>query len=160
MAILTQAGRTALARFIASNPLYLAWGKGKLSWGETPPLGEFQQTALIDVVGYRQAKQVGFCTPDDNGLISVPNGRYQLSDTPTNHLFCEFSFDFEDGLGETIRELGLMVGTAAKPEVPAGQYYLQPTQVADPGTLVLVENRLPLFRDQGVRETFEFVVTF
>ena len=160
MAILTQAGRTELARFIASKAIYLAWGEGKQNWEDNPPEGEYKQTALLNVIGYRKAKQVGFCLPDTDGPISVPNGRYKLSDTPTNYLYCEFSFDFEDGLGETIRELGLMVGTTPKDDIAIGQFYLRKDEVADPGTLLLLENRLPLFREQGVMETFAFVVTF
>lgn len=160
MAILTKAGRTALAQFIASSELYLSWGRGDPAWQTEPPEGSIEQEALIDAVGYRKAKSIGFCTPDDNGSILVPHGRYALSETPTHHLHCEFSFDFADGLGETIRELGLVLGVKAQEAIPPGQLYLSSDEIQESGTLLLVENRLPLFRDQGVRETFEFVVTF
>lgn len=160
MAILTTIGRTELTKHIASTQIYLGWGRGDPDWNDIPPDGTIEQVELKDIVGYRKAKQIKYCQPDNNGAISVPHGSYSLSETPTNHLFCEFSFDFEDGLGDTIRELGLMVGTQAKADVPSGKYYLLPAEVLNKGTLLLVENRLPLFRDQGVRETFEFVITF
>ncbi len=160
MAILTETGRTELTKYIASTQIYLGWGRGDPLWQSTPPEGSVDQFELEDIVGYRKAKQIKYCQPDNNGIISVPHGQYSLSKTPTHHLFCEFSFDFEDALGETIRELGLMVGTQAKVNVPSGKHYLLPEEVENKGTLLLVENRLPLFRDQGVRETFEFVITF
>ena len=53
-----------------------------------------------------------------------------------------------------------MSGTVAHHSVPEGQVYLTPEQVDEPGTLLLLEHRAPLIREQGVRESFEFVISF
>ncbi|NUZ11747.1 hypothetical protein HUZ36_13250 [Pseudoalteromonas sp. McH1-7] len=160
MATLTQQGRKALARLLSQQAIHLAWGKGDPSWDDTLSPTPTNTTQLTSLIGYRKAKQIRFCEPDEQGEIQVPSGKFSLTDTPSQHLYCQFTYDFEDGLGEHIRELGLMLGTTAKANVPAGKYYLAPDEVAQPGELILLEHRTALFRDQGVRETFEFVISF
>ncbi|CAM3692233.1 hypothetical protein VA7868_03739 [Vibrio aerogenes CECT 7868] len=160
MAILTKSGRTAIAQSIAAQPVFMAWGRGESAWEETPPSEPVTSTALVDTVGFRKSSRVLFCEPDPDGEIVVTSGRFKLSDTPTNHLFCEFRFDFEDAQGETLREVGVMVGTTPKADTPAGQFYFKPEELDKDGTLLLLEYRKPLYRDIGVRETFEFVITF
>ena len=160
MAILTQSGRTALAEFVASQAIFIGWGRGDISWGDNPPDEQVISTTLLDAFGYRKASRIKFCQPDTNGEIEVPTGKFTLTETPTNHVYLEFNFDFDNGLGETIREVAVMVGSEAKAELPAGQYYFTPQQLESIGRLMLLEHRKPLFRDQGVRETFEFVLSF
>ncbi|KID58269.1 hypothetical protein JF50_06210 [Pseudoalteromonas luteoviolacea] len=159
MAILTRAGRTMLAQTIAQTSIYLAWGRGASQW-QMPPAEPIAATNLADPIGYRKAKKVGFCYPDDQGDIFIQGGRFSLSSEPTQHIYCEFTFDFTDGAGETVRELGLMSGLQADAQLPDGLVYLTPEQVANSGTLLLLEHRAPLIREQGVRESFEFVVSF
>jgi hypothetical protein len=72
----------------------------------TPP-ETLQATALIDEIGRRQATTIAFVTPDGEGEIVVPNGRFSLSEAPTAHLYLEFRYDFDDAAAATIRELGL-----------------------------------------------------
>ncbi|WMN59284.1 hypothetical protein NI389_13850 [Pseudoalteromonas xiamenensis] len=160
MAILTSAGRVTLAKALRDLPIYLAWGSGAVAWDEDTPPESQQSNALTHLLGYRKARRVAFCEPSDGGEIDVPNGQFALSDTPTQHLYCQFTYDFEDALGETIREVGLMVGTQAKSDIPPGKYYLQPGEVEESGSLLLLEHRSRLKREQGVRETFEFVISF
>lgn len=160
MAILTQSGRTALAKSIAIQPIYMGWGKGQSEWGESPPQESITSDKLFDAVGYRQATTVAYCQLADDGDIELATGRFKLSALPTNHLYFKFNYDFEDALGETLKEVSVMVGTEPLDNSPAGQKYFTPEQVKSTGTLLLLEHRRPLFRDQGVRESFEFVVSF
>ncbi|MCG9767899.1 hypothetical protein EXT48_12045 [Pseudoalteromonas sp. CO348] len=160
MATLTLQGRKALARLMQQQAIYLAWGNGASSWDNTLPPTPTNTTQLTNLIGYRKAKQIRFCEPDEQGEIQVPTGKFRLSDTASQHLYCQFTYDFEDGLGEHIRELGLMLGTTPKTGIPAGKYYLLPDEVVEAGELILLEHRTALFRDQGVRETFEFVISF
>ncbi|MCF2856466.1 hypothetical protein L1286_03200 [Pseudoalteromonas sp. SMS1] len=159
MAILTRAGRTLFAQTIAQTPIYLAWGRGETPW-QSPPAEPIVATELAAPIGYRKAKKVAFCLPNEQGDIHLQGGRFSLSEQPTQHLYCEFTFDFADGVGETVRELGLMSGTQQQPDLPPGLSYLLPEQVASSGTLLLLEHRAPLVREEGVRESFEFVVSF
>ncbi|MBD1581275.1 hypothetical protein HG263_02910 [Pseudoalteromonas sp. JBTF-M23] len=161
MAILTRAGRIALAKSIKQEDIYLAWGQGAIEWDNQLPPEQSASTQLTSTLGYRKATRVLYCEVDqENGEIQVPNGRYKIVDYPTPHLYCQFNYDFEDGLSKTVRELGLMVGTKPNADVPNGKPYLLPSEVSQIGTLMLLEHRPAIYRDQGVRESFEFVISF
>ncbi len=160
MAILTKSGRIAMAKAIAGLPIFMCWGQGGPGWEEEPPAELVTAAALLDVVGYRAAASVQFCETATDGEISIPSGRFTVSQEPTNHLYLRFVFDFEDAEGKTIREIGVMTGTTTIPDLPEGQHYFLPEQVQSAGDLLLLEHRKPLYREIGVRETFEFVVTF
>lgn len=160
MAILTQAGRIELAKAVKTQSIYLAWGAGEPQWDTSRPAEQSASTALVSTLGYRKAKRILFCEPDPTGEIEVPEGKFKVSTQATPHVYCEFNYDFTDGLAQTIRELGLMIGTTPHSDQPAGKFYLAPNEVADPGVLMLVEHRPAMYRDQGVRETFEFVLSF
>ena len=71
-----------------------------------------------------------------------------------------FAFDFTDAPTSIIRELAVMVGTVTNPLLPAGQMYFEPSQVTDPGILLVIEHIQKFERSASVRQTFEFVVTF
>ncbi|MBQ4844946.1 hypothetical protein J8L98_22510 [Pseudoalteromonas sp. MMG013] len=160
MAILTRVGRIELAKAVKAQSIYLAWGAGEPQWDTTPVTEQSTSTQLTQVLGYRKARRVLYCEPDVNGEIQVPEGGFTASSQATPHIYCEFNYDFTDALDKTIRELGLMVGTQPSSGEPAGKFYHAPSDIVDPGVLMLVEHRPAMYRDQGVRETFEFVLSF
>lgn len=159
-AILTLSGRTAIATAIKARTAHMAWGSGNAAWGSTPPSPVVSDTALVAEVGRRKATQVEYVVPDANGVIEVPQGKYSISATPTLALYFKFFFDFADGVGETIRERAIFLDTVAAAGVPAGQFYLTPAQVQNPGTLLVLERNAPIVREITTRQLFEFVVTF
>ncbi len=126
---------------------------------EHPP-ESIGQTALLREVGRRVVDEVHFVTADPEGEIVVPTGRYRLSVDPTNHLFLRVRFDFEDAATSVVREQGLFVGCATDPALPIGQQFFVPSQVTDPGILLVLQHSVPIVRQPSTRETFEFVVTF
>lgn len=126
---------------------------------DTPP-EETTATGLLNEVGRRTVDEVLFCVPDENGDLITPTGRFTASNEPTNNLHLRFTFDFEDSPTETIRELGIMVGTEMIDGLPAGQRYFSPAEIANPGILLVLEHSVPLVRTVATRETFSFVVTF
>ena len=159
-AILTTSGRIAIATAIKARTAHLAWGSGSTAWGNTPPEPAANSTALVAEVGRRKATQVDYCVPATNGAISVPEGRFDISATPTNNLYFKFHFEFEEAVGSTIREQAIFLDTVLAAGVPAAQFYLTPAQVAQPGTLLVIERRAPIIREITTRQLFEFVVTF
>jgi hypothetical protein len=48
--------------------------------------------------------------------------------------------------------------TVAAVGVPAGQVYLLPADVANPGTMLALERRAPIVRSATTRQMFEFVL--
>ncbi|WP_353277742.1 hypothetical protein [Wolbachia endosymbiont (group A) of Agelastica alni] len=126
---------------------------------DTPP-EPITSTKLLKEVGRRVVDEVFFCTGDEDGELLTPTGRFKPSNVPTNNLFLKFTFDFADAANQVIRELGVMVGTKVKEELPEGQRYFEPKDIEDPGILLVLEHTVPLIRTTATRETFSFVVTF
>lgn len=160
MAILTNTGRVAMAKAIASRPIHGAWGTGGAEWGVTPPPESTDSTALVAEVGRREAAEVGFALPDENGEIIVSNGRFTRSATPTRYLYISLKYDFNDAPDKVIRELGVFVDSEFAAGLPAGQKYFTPEQVVDGGILLHLEHRQPLYRNNATRESFDIVITF
>lgn len=103
--------------------------------------------------------EVSFCTGDPEGLLVTPTGRFSATETPTNQLYFHSTFDFEDASTETIRELGIFIGTEVFDDCKSGQRYFLPSELKNPGILLVLENTVPLIRTAATREAFSFVVT-
>lgn len=125
----------------------------------TPP-EPINANTLLNEVGRRTADEVLFCVGDENGDLITPTGRFKSSIVPTNNLFLRFTFDFDNGSSYVIRELGVMVGTVIKQDLPIGQRYFEPADIDEGGILLVLEYTVPLIRTAATRETFSFVVTF
>lgn len=161
MAILTASGRVGIAASMKQQEMYLAWGTGDESWGTEPPTeGMMESTELVKEVGRRKCETVEFCVPDDEGDIVTPTGRFKASEEPSNTLHISVAFDFEDGEGHTIREFGIFVGTKLADDLPIGQRYFLPTDLAEKGQLLALERVAPIYRQAMTREIENFVLTF
>ena len=160
MAILTTSGRIALATAIKGSTLHLAWGSGEAGWDTTQPREPRSAIALTNEIGRRKVNLVEYCTPQGDGDIVMLGARFAKSDTPTANLHLRTDFDFNDGLGETIRELGVFVGTTTRAGLPAGQTYFPPGDIASPGTLLAIDYITAMQRGVGARISFDFVITF
>lgn len=159
-AVLTTSGRIAIATAIKTRTAHMAWGSGDAAWGSSPPAPPANATALLAEVARRKATLVDYCTPNVSGDISVPEGRFSISATPTNNLYFKFHFEFTEGVGSTIREQAIFLDTVAAAGVPSGQFYLLPAEVSSTGTLLVVQRTAPIIREITTRQLFEFVVTF
>ena len=120
IATLTKCGRAAIAKAIAANPVYLAWGSGLEEWdnmGDADLPSLLDRKSLYNEIGIRRASVVGFCEPADTGDIVVPIGmgadgvtvetaRYMQMPDPTPYLYIKAAFDFGDAANDTIREIG------------------------------------------------------
>lgn len=160
MAILTNSGRVATATAVKSQEIHLAWGSGSEQWDILADPGNIADTTLVSEIGRRRAAYVAYCLPDAAGAIQVPDGRFVESATPTKHLYMRFSFDFDDAPAASIRELGVFVGTKVLGSIPPGQMYFVPSELADPGMLLMLEHIQRFDRSPSVRQSFEFVVNF
>jgi hypothetical protein len=158
--ILTDSGRVAIATAVKARTAHLAWGSGDPAWPTTPPDPPGNATALLAEVARRKANQVEFAVADPAGAIIVPNGRFNISATPTQHLYFKFQFEFTDAATSTIRELAIFMDTVAAAGVPSGQWYLLPAEVASSGPMLAIERRQAIIRSATTRQLFEIVVTF
>ena len=160
MAILTTGGRAALATAIKAVPLHLAWGRGNPDWDTNRPREPRGATALVDEIGRRKVNLVEYCIPQGDGEIVMLGARFTPSAQPTANLHFRTEFDFNDGLGETIRELGVFVGSRPRDGLPAGQTYFAPQELADSGILLAIDYITAVPRGVGARIAFDFVITF
>lgn len=162
MATLVTTGRAGLAASVAARDIYLGIGAGATSWDANGvPPEDITSTGLLDPIGYRKSAQVDFVLPAAQGAISLPSGRYDVSQTQTNYLYLRFTLDFTDASTSTIRETGIFLDTQTNTGLPAGQMFFDAaTEVTADGTLYLLEHVASIIRTPATRETFEFVLTF
>lgn len=160
MAIITNSGRSAMAAAIKNSPLHVAWGTGNETWDNTDNRESRHATELTAEIGRVKVKTVGFCTPDDAGDIVMQGARFMSSPTPTPNLHIKADFDFSDGLGQTIRELGVFVGATVAKGLPKGQRYFTPDNLTDKGVLLALDYITPMERGVGSKVSFDFVISF
>ena len=160
MAIITLKGRAGMAKSVKNSPLHIAWGTGSSEWTSSEKVTEDpEQTELFREVGRRVVDDVQFVVADDQGLIVTNTGRWTISNEATNNLLVMTEFEESDADGYTIREFGLFLNTVVQSELPLGQRYFLPTEIEDPGELLMLENRVPLIRTGDTRYKTSFVVS-
>lgn len=161
MAILTTAGRTAIAVAVNSRPLHLAWGTGSAGWDATPVAEPVGATALVAELGRRAVSIKRYVVANAGGDIIVPSGVYSESpgDAPTNSLYLRTNFDYADSPTAVIREVGLFMDTTLASGL-GGISYFTGGQVTSPGILVSLQRITRIDRSGSVRQAFEFVLTF
>jgi hypothetical protein len=171
LAVLTKGGRAAFVKAMKERPLFLAWGTGDPAWdadgAELPSLVD--ATALTAEVGRRTAGLTAYAIPDENGSIYIPKGttpagevqaaRYSISETPTPYLYVQVSYDFGDASGAQIRELALFMDSVPVDGLPPGQQYFTPSEIADPGLMMVVQIFTPpINRSPAIRQVIEYVM--
>ena len=159
MAIVTISGRAGMARSIKQCPLFIAWGQGESDEITTKVNENPTQTELFREIGRRVVDTALFVNGDDQGDLVTPSGRWTISQIPTNNLYISAEFDFLDGNGYTVREFGLFLNTVTNDDLPIGQKYFLPTEIEDPGELLMLENTVPIIRTGDTRYNCAFVLS-
>lgn len=123
------------------------------------PAEDMDAAALLAEIGRRTVSLKQYVVPAVAGAIVLPEGRFDVSLTPTHQIHVLFNFDYSDAPAAIIRELAVVLGTVVKDTVPSGQVYLLPTDIDSPGYLLALQNIAPITRSAAVRQSFEFVLT-
>lgn len=160
MAILTESGRIAVAQYISEQPLHMAWGNGSTSWDVTPVLPNVDDTALVAEIGRLRATTIQFAVPSTTGTIDLPEGKFNISLTPTKFLLLNFEFAYTHAVGQDIREMAVFVGTTLKAGVPVDTAYLTPAQLASAGRMMVVERVAKFTRQANTKQKFTYVIQF
>ena len=164
--VMTEVGHTAIASAVKKQDFYLCIGglpedfESPWTVGGEPPAFNPNVTELLLPYGYRKAAQVLYAYEDPNGIIVAADKRWSVTEEPTRHVYIEFRLDAEDAVEKTIYQTGLFMNLKPKADVPEGKLFLLPEEVEDKGILLMGENIRPFHRYEGVREIFEFVLTF
>lgn len=160
MAILTESGRVSVAHYISQQPLHMAWGNGLPAWDVTPEPNAPSQTDIVAEIGRLVATRVQFASPDPIGEIMIPEGNFSISGAPTKYLLLTFDFQYNNAIGQDIRDLGVFVGTTVKSSVPPETQYLVPSNIQDPGMLLVAERVSKFTRVSNVKQKFIYVIEF
>jgi hypothetical protein len=137
-----------------------AGGTVKVEYAYGRPDVPSAATALVDEVGRRVANSVQHVVPDPAGLLETADGnKWTVSPIATRYLYLSVLFQFSEAVSDTIREMGIFMDTAAAAGIPPGQQYLRPVEIADIGTLVLLDRLNPIIRSPSTRQGFSFVIT-
>lgn len=160
MAILTESGRVSAARYLALQPLHMAWGNGLPDWDTNPSPNDPSQTDIVNEIGRLKATRVQFCLPDPAGEIELPEGTFAIVGTPTKYLMLTFDFEYTSAVGQDIRDLGVFIGTKTTTGIPPETKYLIPSQVAEKGMLLVAERVSKFTRTSNVKQRFIYVIQF
>lgn len=160
MAVLVDSGRSAIAESVKAGAIHLAWGRGAASWDSDPQPPPLSALALLAEVGRVAPSLIQFCNPDPAGAIILPERSFAASSVPTRFLHMRFVFDFADGAGETIRELGIYLRGERAGHVPAAKRYLLPADMASQGRLYMLDRVDKFTRPASERKTYDYVVQF
>lgn len=154
MAIVTNAGRARIAELLMGLPVYLAIGTGNEGQPE-----EYGDTGLANEIGRKAAYRRLYVVDDDHGEIVLPNGRrYRASDTPTRKIYFQFQFDYGDGEGGAVCEIGLFTDTKIKESAAQSKTFFTPDDLEDAGTLLLLAHlENPDTFNPQKRGAYEFV---
>lgn len=120
---------------------YIAWGSANPANDDLPDLPERdpEDNALETHIAHLKAT-AQFVTPDEEGALSTASGeRWTVSVTPTRYIFVEAPYDWEDGVGHTIRELAVYADATPGSGFEA-DLYLPAANLTNLGKLMTSEN--------------------
>lgn len=160
MAIFVTDAPSAVAVAIKETGVWVAWGRGSDSWDMAPEPEPADAGSLVDEIGRRRAQVIQFVTPDPAGDIIVPQGAFAIHPEPTGNLYVRCNFANTDGVGESLREGGVFIGTALVAGLPAGQEYFTPGNIASIGRMLMLERFAKITRSVDFGVSLEFVVSF
>lgn len=160
MAILTEAGRRSVAKYLSAQPLHMAWGNGDPAWDDAPEPVDPEQVDITAEVGRLKASRIQFAIPAADGEIELPEGKFNIVGTPTKYLMLTFDFEYTNAVGQDIRDLGVFIGTQPVAGVDPTTKYLAPNQIEDPGMLLVAERVIKFTRTSNVKQRFIYVIQF
>lgn len=160
MTVFTAQGRVAVAKALKTTQLYVAWGAGDSAWDAAPVDPPVDDTALVVEIGRRKILTTSYASPDANGNIITPAGKFSASMEPTNCLYIETTFDYLDSPGIEVREVGVFSGGATDGALPPGQVYFPVADVTVPGDLIVIARFPKVIHTNTNRQTFRFVISF
>lgn len=162
MATLTESGRSAFASALLNENLFVGLGGGLEIWDD-PETFEPETRTITDITNalcFIKVNDKQFVSESETGSIILPQGRFEISQTPTPNLYLKASLNFTELSTATIREVAVFKDTALAASVLPGETFYTTDKVTNHGLLVFIDRQTtPINRSAGRRETFEFVIT-
>lgn len=141
-------------------------GTSQTPWTTTVPASPTTVAQLYEELCRRKALIKTYVKPDANGAYTTTTGKWSpslmpdgVTPLPSRYIYTYVGFDLTDVPTATLYQYAFFLGTTPV----AGQQnatFLVPAQVADPGTLLCIENIQPVIRNTTTRQVIETVLTF
>lgn len=156
----------ALQMVQAANA-WIAIGKTSI-WGDgdAPPQINPATVAISDLVALKKAETLTLVVPDPNGAIEHLGQKWApvaIGDArvkQARYVYVAAWLRYNEVPIVTYRQTGVLLGVSRNGNVDPGKLVLLPTEVADLGYLVAMNNRSPLPRAEDQKELVEFIVEF
>ncbi len=156
-------GHEALAKLFKERSDYHLGisGQGALPpWTTVPPVPDFDSVTMAEEYARRKVTNVSYAEPDVTGEIGWEGSLWSLTSSITKYVYLNFSFEPSEGVGLEISQLGIFVGTVPQGAVPPGQYYLEPADILEAGTLMYLQNIVPRTFTAFEKPIYEMILTF
>lgn len=135
---------------------------GSSGWGDNPPLPSLDVTGLSTTpLAWKRVLDKRYAVPDTNGAFVLPDGsRWTIGGTPSEHLYLRANFEPTEVSDIAFREVAFHMSAVTQAGLPSGQVLYTNDQVTDAGTLLAIQRRPLVQRNNITREIFETIVTF
>lgn len=127
----------------------------QISYTAPIPQPDLTSQTLVSETGRVSVGAVQYVTPFDeadeaSSFVMVDGAKYALVAGPSRALLFTAHLSATDGVGDPIREYALFSRCAVDPALPPGQSFFEPSQITDPGTLIVSRFRSPVPHDGTV----------
>ena len=181
MAILTLGGHASRALdFYRKSDMYFAIGKYN-KWDastvtdfdpdrdyDTDPPIPANTDPFLEPIAYKYVQSRFMVVPDEEeGTLEYRGTKWRIVDPDqaitegARWVYITSILEYSElPTDKPYRQVGVYTGLARASGVPSDIYVLLPNQVEDPGTLEILDNRKPVYRDADVKEQIKLILEF
>ena len=171
MAITTMLGHVNRAKdFFNKESIYFALGRSS-AWEDemNPPNEDAGAVALDEVIGYKRYMVKHIVRPvkeEETADIKYKNENWKIisSDEALNEgarwVYLDTTIEYDEIPLGFYRQVGLFTGVVVNEGVPEGKYNLTVDDVADEGTLEVIDNRQASNRQADQTEKISLILEF
>jgi len=153
-------------QLVKNESVWIGVGKEQ-PWdsSETVPLVAYDST-MLETIGYKRADQLTLVVPDEAGTIHQMNQTWRAVDVDEGKalnarwVYVQGWLNYDQFVLKTFRQTGVWAGLQPKDNVLPNQQVVYPEDVADPGYLLVLNNRSAITREANQKESIDFIIEF
>lgn len=116
-------------------------------------------TSLVQELDFIKANSLYFVKQDPAGTVEAGGEKWSLSEETTPFVYCLWKFPANAHLNNTIYQLGIYTGTQVNADEDE-EGLKTPDQLADKGSLFMIDNIRPFTTSENVRLYVELIISF
>lgn len=133
-------------------------GSVRVGFYVKPATPSLSAITLVNELGRKEIFNKQFVVANTQGEIIVPGGRYSLSNVPTPYLFLSCTLLEPELSTALIKEIGVYVNPTFFVNPINGEALFAPDEFSDLGKLMTLRHYTAIQRNEGARETFQYVI--